>query len=83
MHISSAFSFITELVRELFDKFDLLVSQIIDVCEFAIELVFESCLRFGLSGSNTQPLGYVLLYILAVMRFSLKQWIDKERQSRG
>ena len=80
---SSAFAFVAKLVRELFDKFDLLIGQIVDVCELSLELIFDSCLRFGLGGSNAHPFTYVLLYLLAVSRFGLNQWIKKKRELRS
>jgi hypothetical protein len=83
VHVPSAFPFVGKLARELFDRFDLLFGHVIDVCEFSVELIFESCLRFGLGGSNTHPLAYVLLYLLTVIRFSLKERTEKKRQLRG
>jgi hypothetical protein len=72
-------SLVVQFISKFLDQFDLLFGKLIDVCELAVELVFESCLRFGLSGSNAQPLGYVLLYLVAVTRFRLKEWVNQKR----
>jgi hypothetical protein len=76
-------SLVVQFIGKLLDQFDLLFSKLIDVCDLSVELIFESCLRFGLSGSNTQPAFYILLYLVAVFRFRLKEWINEKRELGG
>ena len=80
---SGSMSLVVQFVRELFNTLDLLVSQIIELCEFSVELIFESFLRSGFGGSNAHPFSFILLYLLAVIRFRLKEWINNKRELGG